>query len=640
MKKLLWLPFLLLIANCSTCDENLQRICPKPEPCWVTEDGELVLGKALHKYRDKTIGECSFGETACDFKLDVYCRGIKNPKAEICDYKDNNCNGLIDEGFDNDKDSFRQCAGDCDDSDADVYPNNIEVCDGKDNDCDGLIDEIEPKECFTGPDETIFANTPCQTGLTFCENGSWSVCHGEVVPTEEMCDLVDNDCDGVIDNNVPAVSCGPPTNYGQCDYGRTICVDGETYCIDADYGQFEICDNIDNDCDLKKDEDLDGNPLKRNCETLCEQGFETCQAGFWVNCTARQPTIEICDNIDNDCDGEIDEGCLCIEDDVRICRNNIFNPATGNTINCGIGVQICDIFGTWGPCYFLTEEEETCNNWDDDCDGLIDGMTINCGVPETANIGECKLGEATCTYGIWSECLGNIDPEEEICDQKDNDCDGEIDEDLDPNEKVDMVFAIDISGSMIPYINALKTGILNYVSAFDNSDHRFALLTYPKTPPGGLTIANMIEFRTSPPLVDYTTFSSAVSLLTTNGGSLEPTYNVLFSLTDPTDPLGVGWRSDAHPYIVIITDEPAQSTQWQPVTESAIAQQTINCQVGNCEAGDRWEVYIITNLIYMVSYDTIVYGDIDRLISISPADPGYYTQILQNIFQNICINPS
>jgi hypothetical protein len=83
---------------------------------------------------------------------------------EICDGKDNDCNGIIDDGLplstyyidaDNDgygniNNSIQNCSqpggyvtdsSDCDDNDATVYPGATEICDGKDNDCNGLIDD-------------------------------------------------------------------------------------------------------------------------------------------------------------------------------------------------------------------------------------------------------------------------------------------------------------------------------------------------------------------------------------------------------------------------------------------------------------------------------------------------------------------
>jgi uncharacterized protein (TIGR03382 family) len=74
----------------------------------------------------------------------------------------------------------------------------------------------------------------------------------------------------------------------------------------------EICDGLDNDCDGQIDEDL-----TRSCDSACGAGTETCSAGAWVGCDAPQPQPETCDGDDNDCDGQVDEADnLCGADEV------------------------------------------------------------------------------------------------------------------------------------------------------------------------------------------------------------------------------------------------------------------------------------------------------------------------------------
>lgn len=68
--------------------------------------------------------------------------------------------------------------------------------------------------------------------------------------------------------------------------------------------------------------------------------------------------------------------------------------------------------------------EELCNDGDDDCDGDIDGLTQPCG----SDVGTCSPGTETCTAGMWGDCVGTVEPGLETCDGEDNDCDGAVDE--------------------------------------------------------------------------------------------------------------------------------------------------------------------------------------------------------------------
>ncbi|MEE2779764.1 MAG: MopE-related protein, partial [Myxococcota bacterium] len=86
---------------------------------------------------------------------------------------------------------------------------------------------------------------------------------------------------------------------------------------------------------------------------------------------------------------------------------------------CGvsIGQQTCANTGQWGTC---VPPQETCNNKDDDCDGKVDdGLQRNCATA-------CGNGTEVCVSGSWTGCSA-IEPSEEVCDGKDNDCDGKVD---------------------------------------------------------------------------------------------------------------------------------------------------------------------------------------------------------------------
>ncbi|NVB79548.1 MAG: VWA domain-containing protein [Kofleriaceae bacterium] len=86
----------------------------------------------------------------------------------------------------------------------------------------------------------------------------------------------------------------------------------------------EICDGIDNDCDGLVDEDV-----TRSCSTACGAGTETCSAGTWGACDAPQPTTETCDGDDNDCDGEVDEDDSGLCSGEEVCTDGSCQPPNG-----------------------------------------------------------------------------------------------------------------------------------------------------------------------------------------------------------------------------------------------------------------------------------------------------------------------
>ena len=186
---------------------------------------------------------------------------------------------------------------------------------------------------------------------------------GFAVTAEELDE--DDDCDGEIDEG----------QLNECN---------ECGIIPA-----EICDGIDNDCDGTTDEDL-----IQPCSTACGVGYEMCFDGNWISCNAPPVNEEICDGLDNDCDGAIDEdlNCVCTIQDI-----GVLFPCQEDPLLCGQGYKTCECIDknctqlTMTDCYALCYwippadpsdicdpligmplNEEECNNFDDNCNQLID----------------------------------------------------------------------------------------------------------------------------------------------------------------------------------------------------------------------------------------------------------------------------
>jgi hypothetical protein len=203
-------------------------------------------------------------------------------------------------------------------------------------------------------------------------------------------------------------------------------------CSNALTPKPEACDGRDNDCDGATDEDFDvGAACDNGVMGICRKtGTKICNArGDATTCsvTATPMTPEVCDGDDNDCDGEIDE--LPLPGVGATCGSNVGECRVGTT-KCVKGKILCDEVGP---------TPEVCNGLDDDCDGSVDEDLVppasECpppGLPVGAPIaGECKPGKYACTKdgtGKWGwQCRGFVGPTPEVCDNKDNDCDGNRD---------------------------------------------------------------------------------------------------------------------------------------------------------------------------------------------------------------------
>jgi hypothetical protein len=375
----------------------------------------------------------NFGD-ACDLdddndmaKDDEDCAPLDpatNPDAEeVCDGMDNNCNFLVDEGFaDSDADGWKNCVDDDDDGDgspdsedceplnAELHPDALEACDGIDNNCDEEIDEgfadlDEDGQADCVDEDTDDDGTP---DLEDCAPSN-PLIHSAA---EEVCDGIDNDCDYIVDEG-----------FGDFDGdGFKNCIDldddedgdpDETDCkplnVAVHQNAAELCNNLDDNCNDEVDEGLGtvtcglGN---------CEQTIEACEAGLWQVCNPFIGTAsEVCDGEDNDCDGLVDEDQGTTSCGLGNCLHSVDKCADGESMECD------PLEGALA---------ELCDGLDNDCDGAVDEEQGNlaCGK------GACFHSVAKCITGEEQICNPFEGAQPEVCDGVDNDCDGDVDETL------------------------------------------------------------------------------------------------------------------------------------------------------------------------------------------------------------------
>jgi len=248
----------------------------------------------------------------------------------------------------------------------------------------------------------------------------------QCVPQTEICNGVDDDCDTLIDEGFNVgQTCIP--GVGQCQRtGQYVCMqDGsDTECsVTAGQSSQETCDNLDNDCDGSIDEDLTRSTICGVGACSGNTGLETCTAGIWDNNTCNPyqgANPEVCDgSVDDNCNGLTDENCACTDGAIQSCGQ------TNNIGECALGTQAC-VNGAWGECtgakYPTTE---VCDNKDNDCDGSVDEDLTQL---TTSQNGLCSGNTETCSAGQWVPSGNNYSPTSEICDQQDNNCDGQVDE--------------------------------------------------------------------------------------------------------------------------------------------------------------------------------------------------------------------
>jgi len=323
------------------------------------------------------VGACVHDTKNCIGGLVQTCDPQEGSTEEICDGIDNDCDDQTDEDLAATTCGLGACAHTVENcvSGSPQFCNPFEgaiseVCDGADNDCNGSTDEdLGSTTCGLGA---------CAHTVENCVAGLPQTCDPQEGSSVEVCDGLDNDCDGNTDEDLGSSACGA----GACVHSIENCDDGVPQVCDPLEGALvEVCDGLDNDCDGITDEDF------LLLGAACSIGTGACEApGVWICspgpgdpllCAAPiiGPAPEICDGVDNDCDGITDEDLGSTTCGVGACLHTVENCATGIA-------QVCDPL--------QGSSAEICDDIDNDCDGKTDAE-------DDSLIGLCAEGDSCLT---------------------------------------------------------------------------------------------------------------------------------------------------------------------------------------------------------------------------------------------------
>jgi len=448
---------------CDGLDNNCSGLTDGEDPELVLVDCELQEGVCVGSQKPASLCVGGGWQACTDAHYEAHSPDYAT--VDLCDGIDNNCSGLTDEDHVDDATTcgVGECASEGVLSCVEGAPfdtcvegePSAEVCDGLDNNCSGLTDGEDPELVLVDCELQEGVCAGSQKPASLCVGGGWQACadahyeaHSPDYATVDLCDGLDNDCDGDTDEDHvdDATTCG----VGECAReGVLSCVEGAPFdtCVEGEPSA-EVCDGLDNNCSGLTDGD-DPNLVLVDCElqdgicagsqkpaSLCvDGGWQACVEAHYVNHDARYATVEVCNDVDNNCNGFTDaddEGLQLIACELQlgVCAGAMRPPSL-----CQGGVwQACTnaVYEAHDPAY----GQEICDGLDNDCDGDTDegfeyqGAAI--GQP-CVGVGVCGPGLVECASTEVATCSSNADGSAseattELCDGLDNDCNGIIDD--------------------------------------------------------------------------------------------------------------------------------------------------------------------------------------------------------------------
>jgi hypothetical protein len=363
------------------------------------------------------------------------------PSDEICNSVDDDCDGEVDEeavdastwytdadgdGYGNDARGVTACeqpagasavGGDCVDVDVSIWPGAPEYCDGDDDDCDGTVDEDavdaatwytdadgdgfgDPSALILACDEPISASgdaTDCDDTDAAVSPAGIEICNGVDDDCDDTIDLesadestwyADEDGDGYGDPDDSTLGCDAPAGYGA---DATDCDDADA-AINPD--ATEVCNDLDDDCDgavdagatdastWYADADADGYGDPSVATSACVQ--PTGSVADALDCDDADAAInpdatEVCNDLDDDCDGAVDEGATDASTWYADADADGYGDASTPTTACDqptgsiADATDCDD----ADAAINPDATEVCNDLDDDCDGAVDDAPTN-----------------------------------------------------------------------------------------------------------------------------------------------------------------------------------------------------------------------------------------------------------------------